>query len=178
MRIRTHFGVSADGFVSTRDGRPSLLSVPGFIPGVSHGHPEFIADCDAVLMGRNTFEPALGADSWPWGEMPVFLLTSRPLPPQAPPQVEAADNPSDLLERIRARGLRGDVHLVGGPSTAAAFVEIGALDRLEVVVLPIIAGEGTRLLPAELGQRPLKLESHRHVGDGSVELVYSFAQVS
>ena len=35
-------GVSADGFVSTADGVPALAVMPGFVPGVSHGFPEFI----------------------------------------------------------------------------------------------------------------------------------------
>ncbi len=58
MRIRTHIGVSADGFVSTSVGRPALLSMLEFAPGASHGHPEFIAGCGAVVMGRTTFDPA------------------------------------------------------------------------------------------------------------------------
>jgi len=42
MLIRARMGVSADGFVSTADGVPALAVMPGFVPGVSHGFPEFI----------------------------------------------------------------------------------------------------------------------------------------
>jgi hypothetical protein len=42
MLIRSRMGVSADGFVATPDGMPSLIAMPGFQPGVSHGYPEFI----------------------------------------------------------------------------------------------------------------------------------------
>jgi hypothetical protein len=66
MRIKTHIGVSVDGFMATADGLPALLSIPTFDSGQSHGHPEFIAGCGAVVMGRNTFVPALGASHWPW----------------------------------------------------------------------------------------------------------------
>jgi hypothetical protein len=59
-------GVSADGYVSTDDGVPALAIMPGFESGVSPGFPEFIQGCDAVVMGRNTFVPALGAPQWPW----------------------------------------------------------------------------------------------------------------
>ena len=55
MLIRSRMGVSADGYVSTDDGVPTLAVMPGFEPGVSHGFPEFIQGCDAVVMGRNTF---------------------------------------------------------------------------------------------------------------------------
>jgi hypothetical protein len=56
MLIRSRMGVSADGYVST-DGVPALAVMPGFEPGVSHGFPEFIQGCDAVVMGRNTGTP-------------------------------------------------------------------------------------------------------------------------
>ena len=102
MLIRSRMGVSADGFVSTPDGVPTLAIMPGFVPGVSHGFPEFIDGCDAVVMGRNTFVPALGAPNWPWPGLQVFVLTSRPLPESTPGDVIAvADGPAALAERLR-----------------------------------------------------------------------------
>jgi len=76
MLIRARMGVSADGFVSTADGVPALAVMPGFVPGVSHGFPEFIEGCDAVVMGRNTFVPALGAPTSPRSapSVPLRLL--------------------------------------------------------------------------------------------------------
>jgi hypothetical protein len=71
MLIRSRMGVSLDGFVATPDGYPALLAMPGFEPARSHGYPEFINDCDAVVMGRSTFLPALGAPSWPWAGAPL-----------------------------------------------------------------------------------------------------------
>jgi len=84
VRIKAHIGMSVDGFVATRDGVPSLIQSPVFVPGKSHGDPEFIDGCDAVLMGRQTFLPALSAQTWPWADMRVFVLTSRPLAPETP----------------------------------------------------------------------------------------------
>ncbi len=173
MQIRTHIGVSVDGFVATPDCRPALLSMPGFVPGRSHGHPEFIEGCDAVVMGRTTFEPALGAPSWPWPGKRVYILTSRPLPPETPGDVVSDSDPAVLLEKMRAADFDGDVHLVGGPLTIQAFRGIGALDRFEVVVLPILLGEGLRLSPPGTARLPLRLEAQRTFPDGSVELAYS-----
>ena len=137
MRIRTHIGVSVDGFVATPGGRPALLSMPDFVPGVSHGHPEFIADCRAALMGRTTFDPALNASSWPWAGLPVYVLTSRPLPDGLPGEVVSASSASELLERMHHDGVAGDVHLVGGPLTIQAFREIGALERIRRKLSPL-----------------------------------------
>jgi len=35
------------------------------------------SQCNAVLMGRTTFEPALSAPHWPWGDLDVFVLGSH-----------------------------------------------------------------------------------------------------
>src|SRR5947209_15659395 len=77
MRIRTRMCISLDGFVTTPDGWPVQLADPTFVPGESHGFPEFQQSCEAVVMGRTTFEPALGADRWPWPDLDVFVLASR-----------------------------------------------------------------------------------------------------
>ncbi|HEY1511048.1 MAG TPA: hypothetical protein VGF93_18715, partial [Solirubrobacteraceae bacterium] len=84
MKIRTHMAVSVDGFVATPDGRPAILTLADFDPGRSHGFSEFLANTEAVLMGRTTFLPALGHHSWPWADKQVFVLTSSPLPDGVP----------------------------------------------------------------------------------------------
>jgi dihydrofolate reductase len=134
--------------------------------------------CDAVVMGRSTFLPALGAATWPWPGLQVYVLTSRPLPPESPADViVASGGPAALVERLRSRGSDGDVHLVGGPRTIRAFHELGALDRLEVVVLPILLGDGTPLSPAGSPPVPLRLlRGDRTFPDGATELVYATDQ--
>ena len=169
-------GVSVDGFVATPDGRPAFLSMPGFVPGESYGHPEFIEGCDAVLMGRTTFEPALGAPRWPWPEKRVYVLTSRPLPEVGHADVVLSDSPEELLELMRGTGFPGDVHLVGGPQTIDAFRSLGALSRLEVVVLPILLREGLPLSPGGGSPFHLTLESQRAFDDGAIELAYAMPQ--
>ncbi len=173
MRIRTRLGVSLDGYVSTPNGWPTLLSMPGFVPAKTHGYQDFIEDCGAVVMGRTTFKPALSAPSWPWPDLKVFVLTSSPLPPATPADVITAKSPKDLLERMQAADFEGDVHLVGGPSTIEAFLEAGLLDRLELVVLPLLIGGGVRLTTDRTPFTRLTLISQRSFPDGSVELSYA-----
>jgi dihydrofolate reductase len=175
MLIKARMGMSVDGYVGTADGWPALLAMPDFVPSQSHGYPEFIDGVDAVVMGRNTFVPALGAPNWPWPGKQVFVLTSRPLPPETPPDVVVArGGPAGLLEQLRSRGSDGDVHLVGGPQTIRAFQELGALDRLEILVLPTLLGKGVPLSPPESATVALQLlPGQRTFPDGSIELVYA-----
>lgn len=174
MLIRSRMGVSVDGFAATAAGVPTLALMPDFVPGVSHGFPAFIEDCDAVLMGRTTFLPALGAPEWPWRDLQVFVMTSSPLPARTPAGVVAVSGgPRQAAERLRDRGSDKDVHVVGGPLTIRGLAEAGALDRLEVVVLPLIVGDGVPLSPRGTGSSQLRLAGEPRVHpDGSVELVY------
>ena len=61
MQIISRLAISADGYVTTPDGWPAQVADPVFDPGQSHGIPEFLVGKEAALMGRTTFEPALGA---------------------------------------------------------------------------------------------------------------------
>jgi len=167
--------MSLDGYVATTDGTPSLIKAEGFVSGRSHGYPEFIDGCDTVVMGRQTFLPALDAPQWPWGDMQVFVLTSRPLPAGTPAGIiTSAGGPAGLIQQLRSRGSDGDVHLVGGPQTIQAVHREGALSSLEVVVLPIMLGDGVPLWPRGTPLSSLALRGEPRVfPDGSVELSYS-----
>ena len=80
MQIRTRFSMSVDGYVTTPDGWPPLVRDPAFVSDRSHGFPEFQQSCEAVLMGRVTFEPTLTNDRWPWPNLDVFVLGSNVAP--------------------------------------------------------------------------------------------------
>ena len=171
MKILSRLCMTADGFVTTPDGIPPQVIDPVHGPG-SHGVREFIVGCEAVLMGRTTFEPALHADRWPWPDLRVFVLGSHRTP-GAPDDVVFECDPVRLLERVRAENTGRDVHLVGGPSTIETFRALGVVDRLELVMLPFMVGAGMRLTPTLDATTALAFESSRTLPGGSVEIVYS-----
>jgi dihydrofolate reductase len=172
VRIRANFFVTLDGKVSDAGGRPVQLLLPAFTGADSYGLPDLLTENDAVVMGRTTFLPALDAPQWPWRE-PVFVLTSRPLPANTPPEVITASDPGELVERMEAAGVERDVHLIGGPTTMRAFQRIGALGELWLHVVPLIAGEGLPLAQSGDDQVWLELQSSRTFPDGVVELRYT-----
>jgi dihydrofolate reductase len=175
MEIRTRFSISADGYVTTPEGWPSLLADPMFVSGRSHGWPEFQASCAAVLMGRHTFEPALGADRWPWADLEVFVL-GRDVPTEgAPVPIVTDSDPERLFEKMRAANNGRDVHLVGGPQTIEAFRRIGALDKLGLLVLPIFLGGGRLLTETVSLDTKLTLDEARPLPEGAVDIVYGIA---
>jgi dihydrofolate reductase len=192
--FRTHVGISLDGFMTTPDGLPAWDAMPTFGPG-SYGHAEFAAECDAVVMGRTDFDQGFEhwLPDWPFPGKTVYVLTSRPLPANVADAgvVAATDGLTALVEHLRAAGLAGDVQLHGGARTIQSFLAAGALDRLGIVVLPVLLGSGIPLFAIEpvafspaawaaflagetqaAPHSPLHLESHRVFPDGAIELVY------
>ena len=166
--------VSADGYVTTPDGWPAQLADPSFNP-VDFGFAEFQNECGAVLMGRTTFEPALGAERWPWPDLGVFVLGSQ-RPAGTPDHVVFDSDPARLLESIRAANPGGDVHLVGGPRTIETYRQLGALDELGLIVLPLLLGGGMQLTPSVGTDIGLTLTSNRALPSGAVELRYEVAR--
>lgn len=171
MKILTRMCTSLDGYVTTPDGWPVQSAFSGWDAGAL-GFYELQARCDAVLMGRTTFEPALSAPFWPWGDVPVYVLGS--LRPAGTPDPVIIDNdPTRLLERLRASNKGGDTHLVGGPKTIETFRSLGALDEIRLLELPIFSGAGRRLTPDLSADTSLTLvDAHTWPG-GVVELTYS-----
>lgn len=194
MRLRTHVGVSLDGFITSYEGLPAWDAMPNFGPE-SYGVQEFTDQCDAIIVGRTNFDQGFEfwMAGWPWPGKPVYVLTSRPLPEKASEMrvIASTGGPERLVEQIRQAGLKRDVHVHGGSRTIQAFLEIGALDELGIVVLPVLLGKGIPLFaiepvafspeawaaslasPQEPGPRPrFQLDRHRAFPDGAIELVY------
>jgi dihydrofolate reductase len=173
-KIRTHLCISADGYVTTPDGWPAHAVDPAFAGRDGHGFPEFLQGVEAVVMGRTTFTPALAADSWPWPDLDVFVLGSE-RPEGTPDAVVVEADPQRLLERLRAANRGGDVHLLGGPTTIETFRRLGAVDELQLVVVPLLLGGGLRLTPALATDARLTLLRSRSLPGGSVEIAYGIA---
>jgi dihydrofolate reductase len=155
---------------------PTWNSSPEFFPtmGASHGYPEFLAGCEAVIIGRATLDQGLAAPTWPWPGKPVFVLTSRPLPPSLPPGIVVSKGgPARLVEQVRAAGLKKDAQLLGGARILRALLDLGAIDELGLVTLPVVLGGGIPLWEPGLLPKKLYLVRQRSFADGSVHAVYA-----
>lgn len=179
MLIRTYIGVSIDGFMATPDAFPAWDAMPSFVPGESYGIGEFTEQCDAVVVGRTTFDfaHAYWAEQavWPWEGKRVFVLTSRPLQEQVPADVTASQGgPAGLVDQLRAAPLARDVQLLGGQRTIQAFLKLGAIDRFGLCILPILLGDGVPLFaPGIIPQMPQRLDHQQVFSDGAVALSYT-----
>jgi dihydrofolate reductase len=135
-------GVSVDGFIARANGSFDFLP---HTSGEDHGYDAFMASVDALVIGRKTYEVALSFGSWPYGEKPVFVLSSRPLAatPAGAIVERVFGSPADIAAGLSGRGI-GHVYLDGG-MTIQAFLRAGLVQRLVITRVPVLIGEGISL---------------------------------
>lgn len=158
MRASVFVGTSVDGFLARPDGTFDFLDPPEGVTMEPHGFEEFMASVDALVMGRNTYDVVLAFETWPYGDKPVFVLSSRELPPAPKGAVVERESgtPNEIASRLAARGFE---HLyVDGGYTIQSFLRARLIDRLIVSRVPVLIGTGIPLFGAL--ERDLRL---RHV---------------
>jgi dihydrofolate reductase len=101
---------------------------------------------DALVVGRKTYDVVLGFEKWPYGQKPVFVLSTRSLSPTPPGAVVGlmSGSPATIVSELAARGFQ---HLyVDGGITVQRFLQAGLIDRLIITRVPVLIGAGSRSL--------------------------------
>jgi len=172
VKASVFVGTSLDGFIARANGDLDFLEAGG---GEPHGYDEFIATVDALVIGRKTFETVLTFGSWPYGNKPVVVLSTRPLAPTPPgAMVERMSGaPADIVSQLAARGI-GHIYVDGG-ITIQRFLEAGLIHRLIITRVPVLIGGGIPLFGAVARDIPLKHVATRHYASGLVQSEYLVA---
>jgi dihydrofolate reductase len=169
MKASVFVGTSLDGFIARLDGSFDFLPADG---GEPHGFEEFFASIDALVIGRKTYETALGFGDWPYGAKPVFVLSSQPLAPApAGAAVERmSGEPRDIVERLETRGIRHAY--VDGGLTVQGFLRAGLIQRLVITRVPVLIGTGIPLFGPLAHDVRLRHVATRSFASGLVQSEY------
>lgn len=167
--------VSVDGFIAREDGSVDWLNEinAAMPPGEDGGYGDFIATVDAIVMGRHTFATALTFGAWPYGTMPVHVLSRRGtmIPAALAGTVTTSgEAPATLVSRLGAAGHRR--LYVDGGATVRSFLEAGLIDDLTLTTIPVILGQGIPLFGAALPEVALELGAVRELPLGLVQVRY------
>jgi dihydrofolate reductase len=172
-RILGYIATSLDGFIATQDDGLDWLFAYGDLDLGEHDYRKFLKRMRTVVMGRGTYDFLAGDDApWPYGERRVLVVTSRPIPdPKGP--LETRGDVDALVAELRALD-DGDVWMVGGGQLQMAFIARGALDEIEIYVMPELIGGGKPLFPPEGIETRLRLLGSAALDRGCVRLHYAF----
>jgi dihydrofolate reductase len=141
VKASVFVGTSLDGFIARPDGTFDFLPPGG---GEPHGYTEFMATVDALVIGRKTLESVLAFAQWPY-DRPVFVLSTRALPPVPPKAVveRMSGEPADIVAELAGRGI-GHIYVDGG-ITIQRFLQAGLIQRLIITRVPVLIGTGIPL---------------------------------
>jgi len=172
VKASVFVGTSLDGFIARANGDLDFLPTGG---GEPHGYDEFMATVDALVIGRKTFDTVLTLAPWPYGEKPVFVLSTHALAPTPPGAIveRMSGAPADIVAQLAARGIR---HIyVDGGITIQRFLHAGLIHRLIITRVPVLIGGGIPLFGAVERDIPLKHVATRHYASGLVQSEYVVA---
>ena len=150
-RCSSFIATSLAGFISRQDGAIDWLeqankTVPA---GEDCGYAAYMSTVDAIVMGRHTFEMALSFENWPYGDTPIYVLstTLRSLPAKSPSTVSLHScTPRELATLAMSRNHR-NLYVDGG-RTLQGFIAAGLLAEITVTLVPVLLGSGRPLFGA------------------------------
>jgi dihydrofolate reductase len=147
-KIVGYIAASLDGFIADENNSLDwLFRYDGMDLG-EHDYRIFVKSIRTIVMGRGTYE-FIAKDPSPWAyeEQRVIVVTSRPTDnPKGSFEIRA--NVDDLIAELRALD-DGDVWMMGGGMLQMTFMERGALDEIEIYVIPELLGGGRPLFSTD-----------------------------
>lgn len=172
-RILGYIASSLDGMIADQDDNLDWLFAYGGMELGDHDYNKFLKRIRTVVMGRGTYDfIARQPSDWAYGAQRVIVVTSRPIEnPVA--EIEVRSDVDALIKELRALD-DGDVWMLGGGQLQMAFLERGALDEIEIYVMPEMLGGGRPLFPMTGFRTSPTLISAQALDRGCVRLHYRF----
>jgi len=140
-----YIATSIDGYIATRDGDVEWLHELPNPNNNDYGYSEFMANIDALIMGRHTFEKVRTFGKWHY-EKKVFVLSSvlTEIPNELIGKVEFISGPlKDILASVNSQGFN-NLYIDGG-LVIQSFLAEDLIDELIITRIPILLGGGIPL---------------------------------
>jgi dihydrofolate reductase len=167
---------SLDGFIAREDGGIDWL-LSRDAADEDHGYDAFIAEIDAIVMGRGSFAMVATFDAWPYTR-PVHVLSASLTEDDVPAALRgkvhlARDTAEGLFDRLGRDGV-GRVYVDGG-TVIQSFLRAGLIEDLIITQVPVLLGSGRPLFGPVGGDVALTHRSTRAFPSGLVQSHYAVA---
>jgi dihydrofolate reductase len=180
-KIKSHFFISLDGVVES----PDKWHFPYFDDEMGEAVSAGFATTDALLMGRVLYDE--WAKYWPENADQPFgdvmnsikkyvVSNSLHAAEWQNSEIISGDVAKQKLTDIKAQD-GGDITMSGSATTIRWLLREGLLDELNLLVHPIVVGDGlARLFPPDEPAIPLDLASSQTFKTGVLNLSYTPAK--
>jgi dihydrofolate reductase len=167
-QLSVYIAASLDGFIARQNGAIDWLSIVER-PGVDYGYHRFFESIDTIVMGRKTYETALGFGSWPYeGKRCVVLTHGARVARHG--ETFFSGTITELAERLGIEGAKRAY--VDGGSVISQFLSAGLIDDITLSIIPILLGDGIPLIHGIGKDVRLRLVKSQSFESGLVQLEY------
>jgi dihydrofolate reductase len=156
-------GITIDGHIAREDGSIDYLP-PAPTSSASTAQPTsdlptshvltitaMLATSSVLVLGRNTYTTCLTLPDWPYGAVPLIVLSSahesaiaQPRSPDIPRPIVLASL-DDFISHCAARTTSYERVWIDGGATVRNFIEAGLLDEMILTTVPVVLGRGISL---------------------------------
>jgi len=148
VKCSVFIATSLDGYISRDNGSIDWLmkANTNAQPHEDCGYRSFISTVDRLVMGRHTFEKVLSFAEWPYGHLPVVVLSNQSI--HIPENLQAyvsssAETPHALVQRLSKEGAK---HLyIDGGITIQGFLTENLIHEMTITLIPVLLGSGRSL---------------------------------
>lgn len=123
-----------------------------------------------VVLGRKTYEQTRTFRDWPYEGKRAYVL-SRNGTSTTHGGAKLVNDAAKLIPRLKMIE-DGDVWVVGGGVAQRIFLDAGAVDQLDLFVMPVALGSGNQLFPGKATFVAMSLVDNQTYADGVVRLTY------
>jgi len=173
--------VSVDGVAEA----PEKWTTPYFDEEVGEAMQSGMDASDAMLLGRRTYEdfeaywPDKTAEDDPYADYinatQKFVVSTTMKSVEWRNSTLITGNVAEELTKLKQRPGK-NLTIVGSPTLMRSLLRDGLLNRLDLLVFPIVVGAGKRLFEEGIGELPLALVDSRTYKTGVVSLGYAPAR--
>jgi dihydrofolate reductase len=167
---------SLDGYIADADGGVGFLDTFPMPEGDDMGYYAFMAQVDALLMGRKSFETVLSFGvEWPYAK-PVFVWsqTLDQIPEELAGKAELVRGTLEEVEAlIQAKGYQR-FYLDGG-QVIQSFLRADKVGTLTITTIPVLIGDGVRLFGALTNPINFRCVRSKTYANGLVQQVFERA---
>lgn len=169
MKSIYYVAMSLDGYIADEAGGVAWLDELK-IDHAQTGYDAFYAKIDGLMMGRSTYDFVFNYGSWPYGDQPCWILSSKEMQILDGCNAKASVHLQQAYQDAESSGVE-NLWVVGGGKLVGSLLQLGLLTHIHVTVMPIVLGGGIRLVDSLSSLVQLEQESGR-VDGGFCEIVY------
>jgi dihydrofolate reductase len=126
---------------------------------------------DTALLGRRTYELTQQPGAPPWPTRWRVYVFSRTLDTVRAPATLVSSNVRDVVHGLKTEPGK-DIWLFGGGGLFASLLALGAVDTLNLTIMPVLLGHGIPLVANAATRTCLKLTDSKAYPSGILCVTY------